>query len=277
VAYFTPQRVIVFGSAARGDAGPDGDIDLLVVVDDDTPAERVTLAAGYDARRPYRRAADVIPMRRSTFERKRRVVGSLAATADAEGIVVYERARRTSSAGGGGGVAGRRARGRWRGRKWKFGEPSRAGPTEFASLPPLRGKDRMGGRAMPRGLALLAWGLGRNATNAERRLWQGLRRKEVGGFRFRRQVALGGFIADFASFDARLIIDPRTVIRGDGATHSTDEELARDAARSAALVAQGFALLRFTNDEVFHNLDGVLETISLKLIELRPRIRDSTV
>ena len=61
----------------------------------------------------------------------------------------------------------------------------------------------MGGRAMPTGLASLAREASRrNATNAERRLWQGLRRKEVGGFRFRRQVALGGFIADFASFDA---------------------------------------------------------------------------
>ena len=116
---------------------------------------------------------------------------------------------------------------------------------------------------MPARLASLARSLRRNATSAERRLWQGLRRKEVGGFRFRRQVALGGFIADFASFDARLLIDPRTVIRGDGATHSTDEELARDAARTAMLAAQGFALLRFTNDEVFHNLEGVLETIRL--------------
>jgi uncharacterized protein len=91
VAYFAPQRVILFGSAARGDAGPDSDIDLLVIVDDDTPAEKVTLAAGYAARRSYRRAADVIPIRRSTFERKRRVVGSLAATAATEGVVVYER------------------------------------------------------------------------------------------------------------------------------------------------------------------------------------------
>jgi very-short-patch-repair endonuclease len=93
--------------------------------------------------------------------------------------------------------------------------------------------------------------------------------KRSGGFRFRRQVALGGFIADFASFDARLVIEV------DGATHSTDEELARDAARTTMLAAQGFALLRFTNDEVFRNLDGVLETIRLKLIELRPRIDDS--
>jgi very-short-patch-repair endonuclease len=139
----------------------------------------------------------------------------------------------------------------------------------FPPCGPLWGKDRKGGRATPARLASLARSLRRNATNVERWLWQGLRRKEVGGFRFRRQVALAGFIADFASFDARLIIEV------DGATHSTDEELARDAARTAALAAQGFALLRFTNDEVFHNLDGVLETIRLKLIELRPRIEAS--
>ena len=44
----------------------------------------------------------------------------------------------------------------------------------------------------------------------------------------------------------------------DGATHSTDEEIARDAARSAGLAAQGFDALRFTNEEVYRNLDGVL-------------------
>ncbi len=85
VAYFMPQRVILFGSG--GDAGPDSDIDLLVV-DDDTPTERVTLAAGCEARRSYGRAADVIPTRRSMFERKRRLVGSLAATVDQKGVVV---------------------------------------------------------------------------------------------------------------------------------------------------------------------------------------------
>ena len=46
VAYFNPRQVIVFGSVARGDAGPHSDIDLLVIVDDDTPAEKVTLKAG---------------------------------------------------------------------------------------------------------------------------------------------------------------------------------------------------------------------------------------
>jgi len=60
VAYFKPQRVILFGSTARGEAGPDSDIDLLVIVDDDTPAEKVTLRAGYEARRSYHHPADVI-------------------------------------------------------------------------------------------------------------------------------------------------------------------------------------------------------------------------
>jgi len=46
VAYFRPRRVILFGSRARGEAGPDSDVDLLVVVDDDTPAERLTPDAG---------------------------------------------------------------------------------------------------------------------------------------------------------------------------------------------------------------------------------------
>ena len=127
----------------------------------------------------------------------------------------------------------------------------------------------MGGRAMPTGLTPLARGLRRNATKAERRIWQGLRQKEVAGFRFRRQAPLGGFIVDFVLFDASLVIEI------DGATLSTDEERARDAARSAALEAIGFTVVRFMNYEVFHNLDGVLETIRLKLMELRPRIEDN--
>jgi very-short-patch-repair endonuclease len=118
-------------------------------------------------------------------------------------------------------------------------------------------------------LTPVARSLRRNATSAERRLWQGLRREQLAGFRFRQQVILVGFVVDFACFDARLIVEV------DGATHSTDSELARDAARSAALRAAGFAILRFTNDDVFSNLDGVLETIRMKLMELRPRVEES--
>ena len=67
------------------------------------------------------------------------------------------------------------------------------------------------------------------------------------------------------------------VIEVDGATHATDEEVVRDAGRSEALAAQGYDILRFTNDDVFHNLDGVLETIYLRLIALRPRKDDSAI
>src|SRR5207247_9766136 len=87
VAYFKPQRVILFGSRARGEATRDSDIDLLVVVDDDTPPEKLTWKAGYEAHRSDR-AADVFPMRAEEFEHDRVIPNTLAAEADADGIVV---------------------------------------------------------------------------------------------------------------------------------------------------------------------------------------------
>jgi very-short-patch-repair endonuclease len=121
---------------------------------------------------------------------------------------------------------------------------------------------------MPRKLGPVARFLRRDATNAERRLWEGLRHKQIAGFRFRRQVILGGFIADFVSFDARLVIEL------DGATHSTEREIAYHAARSAALMARGFTVLRFTNEDVYRNLGGLLETIWMRLMQVRPRQGD---
>ena len=88
VAHFKPHRVILFGSRARGKAARDSDIDLLVIVDDDTPAEKLKWQ---DVFGPYRskRDADVFPMRAEDFERNRTIVNTLAAEADADGIVVY--------------------------------------------------------------------------------------------------------------------------------------------------------------------------------------------
>jgi predicted nucleotidyltransferase len=91
VAYFRPRRVILFGSRARGNNRPDSDIDLLVVVDDDTPAEKVTIKAGWESRRSYHEAADVFPVREETFRRKSKIAGTLPRAATLEGIVVYER------------------------------------------------------------------------------------------------------------------------------------------------------------------------------------------
>jgi predicted nucleotidyltransferase len=91
VAYFRPRRVIVFGSVARGEAGPDSDIDLMVVLDDDAPPDKLTLRAGYEARETYDQPADIFPCREETFRRKCQIVGTLPYVASTEGIVVYER------------------------------------------------------------------------------------------------------------------------------------------------------------------------------------------
>jgi very-short-patch-repair endonuclease len=115
----------------------------------------------------------------------------------------------------------------------------------------------------------LARKLRTNQTSAERTLWRALQRKLLETFRFRRQVPLCGFIADFACLEARLVIEV------DGATHSTGAELRRDGAREAALRENGHSILRFTNDDIYRNLDGVVETIWMKLCELRPRVEVS--
>ena len=91
VAYFRPRRVILFGSAARGEAGPDSDIDLLVVVDDDAPPEKLTLKAAYEARQSYDNPTDIFPCREQTYLRKCQIVGTLPYAARTEGVVVYER------------------------------------------------------------------------------------------------------------------------------------------------------------------------------------------
>ena len=91
VANLNPRRVILFGSAARGEASEDSDWDLLVVVDDDTPAERVGWRALHEARRGLRGAVDLIPCRESAFRERSDIVGSLPWIAATEGVVVYER------------------------------------------------------------------------------------------------------------------------------------------------------------------------------------------
>jgi len=99
--------------------------------------------------------------------------------------------------------------------------------------------------------------LRRNPTDAEARLWARLRRKQIDGHRFRRQVPLGPYVADFVCLDARLIIEV------DGGQH--DERAELDAWRTAWLEANRFRVLRFWNNDVLQNIDGVVETIRAAL------------
>jgi very-short-patch-repair endonuclease len=75
-----------------------------------------------------------------------------------------------------------------------------------------------------------------------------------------RQEPVSPYFADFACREERVIVEV------DGATHSTDTELQRDLSRSGFLNTQGYRIVRVTNEDVYRNLDGVLETILAKLV-----------
>lgn len=91
-----------------------------------------------------------------------------------------------------------------------------------------------------------------NMTDAERKLWYALRDRRFAGFKFRRQVPVGPFIADFVCFEERLVIEV------DGGQHA---ESLRDQRRDRWFSTNGFRVLRFWNNEVLANLEGVMTVI----------------
>ncbi len=97
--------------------------------------------------------------------------------------------------------------------------------------------------------------LRRNANDAEKRLWYFLRGRQMAGFKFRRQHAIGEYIGDFVCLQARLVVEL------DGETHGDEDRQRRDAARTETLQRAGYGVRRFWNDEVFSNIEGVKEEI----------------
>ena len=95
--------------------------------------------------------------------------------------------------------------------------------------------------------------LRQHATPAERILWAQLKDCRLGGFKFRRQRPIGPYIADFVCLEHKLIIEL------DGAPHELTVE--QDEARDASLRAAGYHVLRFCNDEVRGNPDGMRQAI----------------
>ena len=100
-----------------------------------------------------------------------------------------------------------------------------------------------------------------NATEAERRLWPHLSSRKLRGVRFNRQFPIGQFICDFVSREKRLVIEI------DGGQHAMNAEY--DSRRTRFPNSQGYVVLRFWNNDVIDNLDGVLTMIG-EALDNRP-------
>jgi very-short-patch-repair endonuclease len=95
----------------------------------------------------------------------------------------------------------------------------------------------------------------RELTAAETVLWQELRRKQIGGYHFRRQVPIGPYFVDFACVKEKLIIEV------DGIGHAEPHEIAHDAKRTDYLNQLGWRVARYMNVEVFDETHAVVESI----------------
>ena len=104
--------------------------------------------------------------------------------------------------------------------------------------------------------------LRRDQTDAERVLWFRLRDRRLNGLKFRRQVPIKSYVVDFCCESARLIIEL------DGGQHADRND--EDAKRTADLEACGYLVLRFWNNEVLRNIDGVVGTIVATVSQVPP-------
>ena len=105
----------------------------------------------------------------------------------------------------------------------------------------------------PHALAEAALKMRRNMTGAEATLWRFLRANRLGGLQFRRQQVIDRFIADFYCHAAGLVVEV------DGGVH--DQQRARDAERDHAITSRGLRVLRFSNEQVVSDTQGVLREI----------------
>jgi lysyl-tRNA synthetase class 2 len=105
--------------------------------------------------------------------------------------------------------------------------------------------------------------LRRDQTDAERKLWFRQRDRRLAGWKFKRQVPIDRFVVDFVCADARLVVEL------DGGQHA---ECQSDESRTRVLDAMGYLVLRFWNNDVLGNMNGVLETIVMTLDQRGPTV-----
>ena len=101
-----------------------------------------------------------------------------------------------------------------------------------------------------------------NMTEAERRLWQRLKRRQLHGVKFRRQQAIGPYIVDFVCLECALVVEV------DGAQHAEQEQY--DGERTRWLEGRGYRVLRFWNNEVLSETDAVVQRVADALRDSPP-------
>jgi very-short-patch-repair endonuclease len=109
--------------------------------------------------------------------------------------------------------------------------------------------------------------LRKNSTDAERLIWGHLRNRNLEGIKFRRQQPLGPYIVDFVSIEKKLVIEL------DGGQHSTNKAFDED--RDHFINSEGYRVLRFWNNELLQNTEGVLERIRQEILKDTPSPRPS--
>ncbi|KGQ24711.1 hypothetical protein JP28_11310 [Gallibacterium anatis] len=102
-----------------------------------------------------------------------------------------------------------------------------------------------------------------NQTDAEGKLWQRINRDQLLGFRFNRQKPLLNYIVDFYCAKAKLIIEL------DGSHHYEPEYQEKDRQRDDELRSLGFTVMRFSNDEIYYEIEAVVEQIYLFLEQVQ--------
>ena len=96
-----------------------------------------------------------------------------------------------------------------------------------------------------------------NSTDAERNLWAHIRNRQLEGWKFRRQLPIDRFIVDFACAELRIIVEI------DGGQHA--EQVIYDLNRTKILQSKGYQVVRYWNNEVLGNIEGVIEALTLTL------------
>jgi len=118
-----------------------------------------------------------------------------------------------------------------------------------------------GKRVGVKGLTGVARRLRKHSTDTEQHLWKHLRDRQIEGSKFRRQQPVGGYVVDFVNFEKKVVVEL------DGGQHALDPG---DNIRDEWLRAEGYKVLRFWDNQVFSNLEGVLEKIRDALLTPHP-------